>query len=93
MADALLEYRGKVVRLKPGHSAVLKAYKKKMLGSVKVTVEPSEDGGIVPDGTLAITENGEADVRVWAKANVQVLPWTEEPGRLQPMELQRCGHD
>jgi hypothetical protein len=22
MADALLEYRGKVVRLKPGHSAV-----------------------------------------------------------------------
>ena len=21
------------------------------------------------------------------------IPWTEEPGRLQPMELQRCGHD
>ena len=21
------------------------------------------------------------------------IPWTEEPGRLQPMELQRAGHD
>ena len=21
------------------------------------------------------------------------IPWTEEPGRLQPMELQRVGHD
>ena len=21
------------------------------------------------------------------------IPWTEEPGALQPMELQRCGHD
>ena len=21
------------------------------------------------------------------------IPWTEEPGRLQPMALQRCGHD
>jgi hypothetical protein len=84
MADALVEYRGKVVRLKPGHSAVLKAYKKKMLGSVRVTVEPNEDGGIVPDGTLTITENGETDVSVWAKANVQVLP--DEDVKITPTE-------
>jgi hypothetical protein len=84
MADALLEYRGKVVRLKPGHSAVLRSYKKKLLGSVRVTVEPSESGGIVPDGTLTITENGETDVSVWAKANVQVLP--DEDVKITPTE-------
>lgn len=84
MADALLEYRGKVVRLKPGHSVVLRAYKKKMLGSIRVTAEPSEDGGIVPDGTLTITENGETDVSVWANANVQVLP--DEDVKITPTE-------
>lgn len=84
MADALLEYRGEVVRLRPGHSAVLRSYKKKLLGSVRVTVEPNEDGGIVPDGTLTITENGEADVSVWAKANVQVLP--DEEIKITPTE-------
>lgn len=84
MADALLEYRGKVVRLKPGHSAVLKAYKKKMLGSVKVTVEPSEDGGIVPDGTITIDTPGVHDVSLFKDADVQVLP--EEEVNITPSE-------
>ena len=77
MSDALLEYRGKVVRLKPGHSVVLKAYKKKMLGSIRVTAEPCEDGGIVPDGVKEITENGPYDVSLYAEAEVNVQPLEE----------------
>ncbi len=77
MADALLEYRGKVIRLKPGHSAVLKSYKKKMLGSVKVTAEPCEDGGIVPDGVKEITEPGSYDVSLYAEAQVNIQPLEE----------------
>lgn len=84
MANALVEYRGKVVRLKPGHSAVLKAYKKKMLGSVRVTVEPSEDGGIVPDGTITIDTPGVHDVSLFKDADVQVLP--EEEVNITPTE-------
>lgn len=77
MADALLEYRGKVIRLKPGHSAVLKSYKKKLLGSVRVTAEPGEDGSIVPDGVKEITEPGRYDVSIYAEAEVNVHPLEE----------------
>lgn len=84
MADAILQYRNKAVRLKPGHSAVLPCYKKEMLGRVIVKAEPNEDGSIVPDGTKLITENGEADIALYAKANVQVLP--DEDVEITPTE-------
>ena len=84
MADAILQYRNKVVRLKPGHSAALPCYKKEMQGRVIVKAEPNEDGSIVPDGTKLITENGEADVAVFEKANVQVLP--DEDVEITPTE-------
>ena len=29
----------------------------------------------------------------WSSSIAWKIPWTEEPGRLQPMGLQRVGHD
>ena len=31
--------------------------------------------------------------RQWHPTPVQKIPWTEEPGRLQPLGLLRVGHD
>ena len=75
--NAIIEYRGKVTRLKPGHSVALRCYKKKMLGTLRVSAEPCEDGSVVPDGSLLIEENGTRDVSVYAEAKVNVQPLEE----------------
>ena len=35
----------------------------------------------------------EKEMATHSRLLVWKIPWTEEPGRLQPMELQRVGHD
>ena len=83
-ANAILQYREKKVVLKPGHSAVLKCYKKKMQGTVIVSAEPNEDGSIVPDGTITIDTPGVHDVSLFKDADVQVIP--DEDVEITPTE-------
>lgn len=78
MSKATIEYRGKVTEVKPGHRAVIDCYKKKMNGQVIVTIDPLEDGGVVPDGDISITENGEHNVAGYANAIVDVQPPLQE---------------
>lgn len=78
MSKATIEYRGVKTTVTPGHKAVIDCYKKKMLGQVKVEIEPFEDGGIHPEGTQKITENGTYDVGIYAEAEVDVQPPLDE---------------
>ena len=44
--------------------------------------------GLIPgSGMFSGGGNGNSSILAW------VIPWTEEPGRLQSMGLQRVGHD
>ena len=74
MSKATIQYRGKEVEVKPGHHAVLDCYKKEMLGQVVVNVEEYEGGGVVPDGVIDITKNGDSNVAGYATARVNVTP-------------------
>lgn len=74
MSKATIQYRGKEVEVKPGHHAVLDTYKKEVLGQIVIKVEEYEGGGVVPDGVIEITENGDNDVAGYATAKVNVTP-------------------
>ena len=48
----------------------------------------AEDPGLVPESRRSPREaNGFSNILAWR------IPWTEEPGKLQSMGLQRVGHD
>jgi hypothetical protein len=74
MSKATIQYRGKEVEVKPGHHAVLDTYKKEVLGQIVIRVEEYEGGGVVPDGVIEITENGDKSVAGYATARVNVTP-------------------
>lgn len=74
MSKATIQYRGKEVEVKPGHHAVLDTYKKEVLGQIVIKVEEYEGGGVVPDGVIEITKNGDKNVAGYAIAKVNVTP-------------------
>lgn len=78
MSKATIQYRGKEVEIKPGHHAVLDTYKKEVLGQIVIKVEEYEGGGVVPDGVIEITENGEKNIAGYATAKVNVEPNLQE---------------
>ena len=47
------------------------------------------DSGSIPKSGKSLEEGKATHSSILA----QRIPWTEEPGRLQSMELQRAGHD
>lgn len=78
MSKVTIGYRGKETVVMPGHHAVLDCYKKTLHGQVVIKVDPLEDGGIIPDGTKEITEDGEHNVAGYAVAKVNVQPPLQE---------------
>ena len=43
--------------------------------------------------SLGQEDSPEKGVMTSSSVLAQIIPWTEEPGRLQPMGSQRVGHD
>ena len=44
-------------------------------------------------GSLGLEDPLEEEMATHCSILAWEIPWTEEPGRLQSMELQRVGHD
>ena len=55
---------------------------------------PASAGGIRDVGSIPGSEDPlEEEMATHSSILARRIPWTEEPGRLQPMGLQRVGHD
>ena len=93
MSKATIQYRGKEVEVKPGHHAVLDCYKKEMLGQVVVKVEEYEGGGVVPDGVIEITKNGDSNVAGYATARVNVTPALQTKTVTPTEQMQKIAPD
>ena len=60
-----------------------------MVKNLPANAGDSRDAGSIPESGRSLgVGNGSSGILVW-----RIIPWTEEPGRLQSMASQRVGHN
>ena len=75
------------------HNEILLNYKKEQTSLVAQTVKPLSTMRETRVRVLGWEDSLEKEMAIHSSSIAWKISWTEEPGRLQSMGLQRVGHD